>query len=431
MKKTDKRILVFLSILVVLSVLYLVTPTFAEFMDDFTTDGDVVGLNLNFDLSMSNIEEYEEITVDSNSYDIYNIDITNSLEDTIYYGVWYKMVNPKEKTDDIVIARLEDNRVNLSDSLDGKESKTVSIIIKNNTTDSIIIDIGIASSKTSVQDIEYLGGKHLITGEESEIDYYYDSMNKKYISTLDSNTFFTVNSVIYNDPSKIETYNSTHKGVYRVEAWGASNGDVKGFYTSTTIKLTDKDILYGYVGEVNKSTTDVRVVNGERDNALSINGTIMRIGTSKDDIYISGYFGTVSSSLDDAMKEKCKTGEEDIACSYHSSLKIFKNIIVLDNTNEILLPNGTDRSVGNLGNGAIKITPVVPNIEISTNKITVGTDYDISNIKCIDNGSGCNLVKLVPESTKELLVGSHKLNVVVIDDDGMTYRYPIDIEIVE
>ena len=74
------------------------------------------------------------------------------------------------------------------------------------------------------------------------------------------------------------------------------------------------------------------------------------------------------NTLDDAMKEKCKTGEEDIMCSYHSSLKIFKNIIVLDNTNEILLPNGTDKSIGNLGNGAIKITPVGPNIEVSVNQ---------------------------------------------------------------
>ena len=157
----------------------------------------------------------------------------------------------------------------------------------------------------------------------------------------------------------------------------------------------------------------------------------MKIGTKKEDVYISGYFGSISNKLDDSIKEKCQTGTEDIICSYHYSGKIFKNIMILDNNTEIALSKETFNERENKEDGAIKITPIVPTVEINNTKITVGTNYDISNIKCIDNGSGCNFVKIQPNNTNELLVGKHKLKVIVIDDNGITYQYTTDLEVIE
>ena len=422
--KTHKNAIYLFLFIAVFITLNRVTPTFAKFSNDYVTDNDIVGLDLNFDVKLSNIEEYEEIRVDSKSYEIYNINISNSTSQKTYYGVWYKMVSPKEITKEITIARLEDNRVSLNGELDAGEDKTVTIMIKNTSTDDIIINIGIASSESSIQDIEYLGGKHLITGTLKEIDYYYDNVGKKYISSNDSNTNFVIVDQMFLNPNQIETYTTNHTGVFRVEALGANINDQKGLYTSGTIKLEPTDKLYLYIGEKNKNTTDIRLASGDREDNTSSNSTIMKAGTSLETTYISGYTGTKNHNLDASLKDKCEGDSKDIICSYHQSGKIFHNTKVVENPNTNIIKD-------NEGNGIIKITPIVPTLEIPQIKVAVGFDYDTSKIKCIDNGTGCYIVKIQPESTKDLVVGTYNLNVIIMDDDGLIYRYTTPFEIVE
>ncbi len=430
-RKTLKKIkYLFLFILIIIT-LYRVTPTFAKFSNDYVTDNDVVGLDLNFDVKLTNIEEYEELRIDSKSYEIFNINISNGTDQKVYYGIWYKMVLPKELTDDIIIARLEDNRVSLNGELDGNEEKTASIIIKNTSTEDIIVNIGVASSDTGIQDIEYLGGKYFITGSDTEVDYYYDEAGKKYISTIDSNVNFMLGSQVFNDPDTNSVYNIGHKGVYQVEAWGASMQSEKGLYGVGTVKLAPPDKLYLYVGRENQETTEIRLMDGEKDDITSINSTIMRVGHSIESSYISGYAGMITNYLDDKLKDKCKNNSEDVVCSYHPSGIIFKNIKLLDSTKEISSPDGKGKIYGNTGNGGIKITPIVPTLDIPKIQVSFGTVYDISGIKCIDNGSGCHIIKTKPDNTNNLPVGEHSMNIIVMDDDGITYRYTAKIQVVE
>ena len=78
----------------------------------------------------------------------------------------------------------------MTGSIAFNEEKLSSIIIKNNTTNDIIINIGIASSEESAENIEYLGGKHLITGSENEVDYYLvDSVSEQVYGPYDFEQF--------------------------------------------------------------------------------------------------------------------------------------------------------------------------------------------------------------------------------------------------
>ena len=427
-----KKVTILTIFLIIIIIIWHVTPTFAIFSNNYTTDEDVVGLDLNFDLKISNIEEYEELRISANSYEIYNVIVSNGTSDKLYYGIWYKMAIPTEKNDDIMINKLEDNRTTTSGELEWNEEKTISIIIKNNTSSDIVINIGVATSEESTENIEYLGGKHLITGAAKEVDYYYDQNSKKYISTTDSNTYFLTNPRVFNESGSEIILTTPDTIVYQIEAWGAKKQENNGAYTKGLMKLTSTDKLYLHIGKKDENNqTEIRLIPEETSEELSKQSAIMIAGTDKTDSYISGHLGIIAENLDEELKEKCKTGLEDIACSYHTSKKHFKNTKLTPGTEDMISPDGKETMKGNKENGFIKVTPIVPTIELPSNKIKKGEkiyDYDII---CHDNGNGCNVVKLLPNDTSTLDIGTTTISVIVIDDDGITYRYTENLEITE
>ena len=144
-----------------------VQNTYAKFTSGYETGNDIANLNLSFDVKISNLEEYEEISVGANDFEVFNVNVKNSSSTTTYYGIWYMMASPKEKSSDIVIARLEDNTTSMSGSINSGKDVTASVVIKNNSSSNIKVNIGVASNLKSTSDIEYLGGKKLITGTTS------------------------------------------------------------------------------------------------------------------------------------------------------------------------------------------------------------------------------------------------------------------------
>ena len=99
---TRKKAMYLLLLLVICLAGVGIKGTYAKFAAGGTTEKDIVSLNLSFNIGISNIEEYEEMVVEANSYQIFNVNIKNSSSNTAYYGVWYQMVAPSEKNDKII-----------------------------------------------------------------------------------------------------------------------------------------------------------------------------------------------------------------------------------------------------------------------------------------------------------------------------------------
>lgn len=166
-KRVHNITIYFMLLLVISLGGFALKTTYAKFTSNYITSDNIVGMNLLFDLNISDIEGYEEVIVTPNSTESFNVKVTNSSNSIAYYGIWYKMINPTEKSSNIIIARSADNATTTSGSISIDSNITTTIIVKNNTNSNIKLEIGIASSTTSVSDIEYLNGKNLITGTAS------------------------------------------------------------------------------------------------------------------------------------------------------------------------------------------------------------------------------------------------------------------------
>ena len=230
--KTKYIYMSFLLIIILIGIVVL--PTYAKFPSNYVTSNDVVGLNLSFDVGISNIEEYQEIKIPTGKTKIFNVKVSNSSGALAYYGVWYRMNTPNTKTQDITIARLGTTETTTSGSLNNNDNKTISVIIKNNTDSDIIVDIGVNSSTTSTTDIEYLSGKRLISGVS------YVNNIKTLFASMNDNTYFKVDTyrekilnvsfVDYVDlTNAIAHWDISERSNGSIIAW-VTNSSTTGFY---------------------------------------------------------------------------------------------------------------------------------------------------------------------------------------------------------
>ena len=169
-KRVHNTTIYFMLLLVISLGGFALKTTYAKFTSNYITSDNIVGMSLIFDLNISDLEEPKELNVAPNSTESFDIKVTNSSSSKAYYGVWYKMINPAKKSNDISVIRSADNTTTTSGSLLKNSNITVTIIVKNNTNSSIRLEVGVASSTTSVDKIEYLNGKNLITEIEKKPD---------------------------------------------------------------------------------------------------------------------------------------------------------------------------------------------------------------------------------------------------------------------
>lgn len=146
---------------------FVLVPTYAKFVDGFVTDEDMIGINLNFDVNITNIDEYEEIVIPAGQTMYFNVNVKNNIGNDAYYGIWYKSVGNFEYTDNktVEIGRVKGTDVTTSGAIVNNENVTVSLGVVNSTNSSVAFYIGVNSSLISENDIEYVGGKKLIVGE--------------------------------------------------------------------------------------------------------------------------------------------------------------------------------------------------------------------------------------------------------------------------
>ena len=158
----------YLLFLIVIGLVSLATySTFALFTAS-TEITDVVDFTTTLSTN-NNMLEYEMITVPAGESKIIELNITNSYQGILYYGAWYEMVTPTNKTDDIKIGiNTKGNSAPSSGQIE-KDPITLLIGITNDTNSEIIVNIGVKGKIDS--NLEITGSRNLITDEWTEENY--------------------------------------------------------------------------------------------------------------------------------------------------------------------------------------------------------------------------------------------------------------------
>ena len=197
------------------------------------------------------IFEYKKITVSAGDNTSVMVNVNNDTGGSIYYGVFYEMVSPSTKTDDIGIYKIDWSANATSGSITNGSKLPVEIIIINNSSSDITLNIGVAGSDSN--ELGLPDGKTLITetfntGTEPSGDEG---------TTKTTTTDYSYTGVVQTATLKV--------GTHKLEVWGAQGGGIQndssldtanggmGGYSYGTLTLTSNTNVFIYVGGMGKS----------------------------------------------------------------------------------------------------------------------------------------------------------------------------------
>ena len=249
----------YLLIVIIVGILSLcMYSSFALFSLEKTTSKDIVTMK-----AASNIEttlkiyEYKKVTVPAGSNTSVMVNVNNDTGGSIYYGVFYEMVSPSTKTDDIGIYKIDWSENATSGSITNGSILPVELLVINNTSSEITLNIGVAGSDSN--ELGLTDGKTLIT----------ETFNTGNEPSGDAGETKTTTTDYNFDISKTNGETITLKpGTHKLEAWGASgvyssasptnsHPDGYGGYASGTLTLTESLNVTLYIGGSPNSNSDV------------------------------------------------------------------------------------------------------------------------------------------------------------------------------
>ena len=249
----------YLLIIIIVGILSLcMYSSFALFSLEKTTSKDIFTMR-----AASNIEttlkifEYKKITVPAGSNTSVMVNVNNDTGGSIYYGVFYEMVSPSTKTDDIGIYKIDWSANATSGSITNGSILPVELLVINNTSSDITLNIGVAGSDSN--ELGLTDGKTLIT----------ETFNTGTEPSGDAGETKTTTTDYNFDISKTNGETITLKpGTHKLEAWGASgvyssasptNSHPNGYggYASGTLTLTESLNVTLYIGGSPNSNSDV------------------------------------------------------------------------------------------------------------------------------------------------------------------------------
>ena len=249
----------YLLIVIIVGILSLcMYSSFALFSLEKTTSKDIVTMK-----AASNIEttlkiyEYKKVTVPAGSNTSVMVNVNNDTGGSIYYGVFYEMVSPSTKTDDIGIYKIDWSANATSGSITNGSILPVELLVINNTSSEITLNIGVAGSDSN--ELGLTDGKTLIT----------ETFNTGNEPSGDAGETKTTTTDYNFDISKTNGETITLKpGTHKLEAWGASgvysganptNSHPNGYggYASGTLTLTESLNVTLYIGGSPNSNSNV------------------------------------------------------------------------------------------------------------------------------------------------------------------------------
>ncbi len=96
-----------LSIIVMGLIVLSLYSTYAMFTETIETD-EKINMNASVLSLESKIVEYERVEINAQDKKTIEFTVNNDTNNALYYGIWYEMVNPSVKNDDIIIGKKED-----------------------------------------------------------------------------------------------------------------------------------------------------------------------------------------------------------------------------------------------------------------------------------------------------------------------------------
>ena len=125
-----------------------VYSTYAMFTSSVETN-DIVSLSASTLPTESEIVEYERLTIKSKEKKVIEYTVNNNTNNSLYYGVWYEMINPSSINDDIVIGKSEDTTNDTLGQLSSRSNAKVLFVIENKTDSNIVVNVGVGYGETS------------------------------------------------------------------------------------------------------------------------------------------------------------------------------------------------------------------------------------------------------------------------------------------
>ena len=262
MKKNYLLIIIIIG-LIILS-LY---STYAMFTETVETD-EIINMNASVLPLESKIVEYEQITINGNEAKSIMVNISNSTESNLYYGVWYEMVNPTSINSNIEIAKLTSSIDSTQGQINTGVEKNVKIVIKNTGSSSITVNVGVGYSLTS--SLELPTNRYVITNE----------IQGKYIintSVTNGSTTTPTKIVDVGNSTSITVTPSTGYKYKSVSCTNATASYNTGNNTLTLTNITD-DVSCTVTNEIITYTVGVKsstggTVSGSSSKTVNYNGS--------------------------------------------------------------------------------------------------------------------------------------------------------------
>ena len=243
----------YLLIIIIVGILSLcMYSSFALFSLEKTTSKDIFTMKAASDIETTlKIFEYKKITVSAGDNTSVMVNVNNDTGGSIYYGVFYEMVSPSVKSDNITIAKIDKSTNATSGSITNGSKLPVEIIIINDSNSDITLNIGVAGSDSN--ELGLTEGKTLITetfdtgGEPSE-----DAGKTKTTTTNYSYTGAVQTATLKAGTHKIEVWGAQGGGKQNNSSLDTANGGMGG-YSYGTLTLTSNTNVFIYVGGMGKS----------------------------------------------------------------------------------------------------------------------------------------------------------------------------------
>ena len=237
--------------LIVLGLISLsVYSTYAMFTSSVETN-DIVSLSASTLPTNSEIVEYERLTIKSKEKKVIEYTVNNNIDNSLYYGVWYEMINPSFINDDIVIGKSEDTTSDTLGQLTRGSNAKVLFVIENKTDSNIVVNVGVGYSETSSLNLPT--NRYLIT------EIYEESvLATEYITELYNNaskTTITNNSINYSYAVSIGLMND-----------GLGGGNIRYYGADPNNYVSFNNELWRIIGVFN----DIDDGNGNKETRIKI-----------------------------------------------------------------------------------------------------------------------------------------------------------------